>query len=68
MLPQGISGFASFLAKFTNISYIKMRFTMSLHVSTIGKFFTTGSTSVLHVDRLTSCIFTHNDHRVQKSG
>ena len=68
MLSQSISGFADFLAKFTNVCYIQVCLTMPLHISPIRKLFATVGTSVFHVDSLVSCILSHNDHGVQDSG
>ena len=66
MLPQGISGFADFLAHFTDVCYIQMCFTMPLHISPVRKLFATVGTSVFHEGSVVS--LSHNDHGVQDSG
>ena len=65
MLPQSISGFADFLAHFTDVCYIQMCFTMPLHISPVRKLFATVGTSVFHEGSVVS--LSHNDHGVQDS-
>jgi len=66
MLPQRISGLADFLAHFTDVCYIQMCFTVSLHISPVRKLFTTVGTSVFHEGSVVS--LSHKDHGVQDSG
>ena len=66
MLPQRVSGFADFFAYFTDVCYIQMCFTVSLHISPVRKLLATVGTSVFHEDSVVS--LSHNDHGVQDSG